>query len=80
MPLVPKQISTNALFDSLGIMSKSCTIESTANDSNSDVSTTSRSSCAYERFKACYGQYTWVTSILPKQDASPVVTSVGFLG
>jgi hypothetical protein len=28
----------------------------------------------------CYGQYTWVTSILLKQDASPVVTSVGFLG
>jgi hypothetical protein len=28
----------------------------------------------------CYGRYTWVTSILPKQDVSPVVTLVGFLG
>jgi uncharacterized coiled-coil protein SlyX len=30
----------------------------------------------YEGEMLCYGQYTQVTSILPKQDASPVVTSV----
>jgi hypothetical protein len=43
-------------------------------------STAYRDANQRERDAECYGQYTWVTSILPKQDASPVVTSVGFLG